>query len=51
MLVLDSFQQYTSQSFDQMTSLTSHQDGHVDYMKSDDYCGEHHDKHVDCDYV
>lgn len=37
MSVLDYYQQYSNQSCGASTCLASHQDGHVDYMKSDDY--------------
>lgn len=51
MSIVDSFQIYTGQACVPSVFLASHQDGHVDYVRSGDYSGEHHDKYVDCDHV
>jgi len=53
MTISEAFQSYYEQANNTSTSATMHQDGHIDYTSGcDDYtCGEHHDKHVDCDAV
>lgn len=51
MSIAESFQIYSHQASSASAFMSSHQDGHIDYMRSTDSAGEHHDKYVDCDHV